>query len=178
MAHSIIAQHQVRNQLQQDKQNHQCHLMTSWATTVCKETSQERASSRLMALPVQHHRFTVHKGVLQDALALRYAWNEVQDLLAFFTTKVCLNIGASGCHPLAHHRDDIPEMYIHREWHMPQHPSKRFLGKLVTILTSEKISTTTYNHTTPMPPVTVIMRKNGICMRNTSGRWSTPYSLH
>lgn len=43
LAHSIIAQHRARKQLQQDKQKHQFHFMTSWATTVCKEASQEKS---------------------------------------------------------------------------------------------------------------------------------------
>ena len=78
LAQSTTAQHRARNQLQQDKRKHENQAAATLHDELPeplqharKVASEERVSSWLTALPLQHHGFAIHKGA---ALVLQYGW--------------------------------------------------------------------------------------------------------
>ena len=69
IAQSTTAQHRARNQLQQDKRKHENQAAATLRDELPeplqharKVASEERVSSWLTALPLQHHGFAIHKG--------------------------------------------------------------------------------------------------------------------
>ena len=57
----------------EDAQNIQCNLPTTLQQSM--ELSQENgASTWLIALPIDEHRFALHEAAFRDSLSLRYGW--------------------------------------------------------------------------------------------------------